>query len=272
MSKSVVLGKPNRRLSVHSLWILFGLLAGVIVVFLALPLLKMVFGVNSSILRDTALDPAVVGAIWLTIYAALIATAAGCVFGVPLAFLLARLEFPGKRVLESLVDLPIVVPHTAAGIALLFVFGRNFFVGRLFGKVGVEFVDSTAGVVIAMLFVSVPFLINSAKEGFKKVDVRLEKAARSLGASPWQVFFRVSLPLCWQNILTGNIMMWARGISEFGAVIILTYHPMTAPVLIYERFETLGLNYAQPVAVLLILVTVIIFIGLRILLYRREKV
>jgi len=271
VSKSAEVSKPARRVSLRSLWVPFGLLAGVIVLFLALPLLKMVFGVDLSILRDTALDPAVIGAIWLTLYAALIATAAGCIFGVPLAYLLARLEFPGKRILESLVDLPIVVPHTAAGIALLFVFGRNFLFGQLFGKVGVEFVDSTAGIVIAMLFVSVPFLIDSAKEGFRKVDVRLERAARSLGASPRQVFFRISLPLCWQSVLTGNIMMWARGISEFGAVIILTYHPMTAPVLIYERFETLGLSYAQPVAVLLILVTVVIFIGLRVLLYRREK-
>jgi molybdate/tungstate transport system permease protein len=271
VKKSVEIGKTAWQSGLPSLWIPFGMLAGVIVLFLALPLLKMVFGVDPNILRDTAVDPAVVGAIWLTLWSALIATAVGCVFGVPLAYVLARAEFPGKRVLESLVDLPIVVPHTAAGIALLFVFGRNFLVGRLFGKVGIEFVDSTAGIVIAMLFVSVPFLIDSAKEGFKKVDVRLEYAARSLGASPWQTFFRVSLPLCWQSILTGNIMMWARGISEFGAVIILTYHPMTAPVLIYERFETLGLHYAQPVAVLLILVTVIIFIGLRVLLYRREK-
>ena len=254
------------------LWIVFWLCACVIVAFLAFPLLKMAFGVNPRILGETALDSAVVRAILLTIYAALMATFAGCVFGVPLAYVLAKAEFPGKRVIESVVDLPIVVPHTAAGIALLFVFGRSFFVGRLFGTIGVEFVDSTAGIVIAMLFVSVPFLINSAKEGFRKVDVRLEKAARSLGASPWQAFFRVSLPLCRQNILTGGIMMWARGISEFGAVIILTYHPMTAPVLIYERFETLGLKYAQPVAVLLIMVTVIVFIGLRVLLYRRERV
>ena len=263
--------KLARWLGLHWLWVALGFLGCIMVAFLALPLLRMVFGVNPAILKDTALDPAVGQAIWLTIYAALIATVVGCLFGVPLAYLLARLEFPGKRVMESLVDLPIVVPHSAAGIALLFVFGRNFLVGRLFGNIGLEFVDSTAGIVIAMLFVSVPFLIDSAKDGFKKIDSRLEKAARTLGASPWHVFFSVSLPLCRQNILTGNIMMWARGISEFGAVIILTYHPMTAPVLIYERFETLGLNYAQPVAVLLIAVTVAIFIGLRVLLYRREK-
>jgi molybdate/tungstate transport system permease protein len=251
--------------------IAFAVLGSVIVAFLALPLLMMITGVDRTILRDTVLDPAVVGAIWLTLYAALIATVVGCLLGVPLAYFLARTEFPGKNVIESLIDLPIVVPHTAAGIALLFVFGRNFVVGKAFGRVGVEFVDSTAGIVIGMMFVSVPFLIDSAKEGFKSVDTRLEKAARTLGASPLQAFSRVSLPLAWRSILAGNIMMWARGISEFGAVIILTYHPMIAPVLIYERFETRGLAFAQPVAVLLIIVTVIVFIGLRILLHRREK-
>ena len=110
----------TRWLGARRLWLAFGLLAGIMVVFLALPLLKMVLGVVPGVLHDTALDSEVVQAIWLTIYAALIATAIGCLLGVPLAYLLARLEFPGKRMLESLIDLPIVVPHTAAGIALLF--------------------------------------------------------------------------------------------------------------------------------------------------------
>jgi molybdate/tungstate transport system permease protein len=122
-----------------------------------------------------------------------------------------------------------------------------------------------------MLFVSVPFLVNSAKNGFEKVDVRLEKVARTLGASPWQAFFRVSLPLAWRSIFTGSVMMWARGISEFGAVLILAYHPMVAPVMVYERFEEYGLDYARPVAVILILVCIVLFIALRSLAYRGEK-
>ncbi|GAI43380.1 unnamed protein product, partial [marine sediment metagenome] len=138
-------------------------------------------------------------------------------------------------------------------------------------RIGLDFVDSTAGIVIAMLFVSIPFLIDSAKEGFKKVDVRLEKVSRTLGASPWQAFFRISLPLAWRSILAGSIMMWARGISEFGAVIILAYHPMIASTLIFERFESYGLAYSQPVAVLLIIICLLVFIGLRTIVYRGEK-
>jgi molybdate/tungstate transport system permease protein len=251
-------------------FILLGLL---IFLFIVIPLGKMIFASASDAqtLWNTILDPEVTSAIGLTLYAALIATLVGFLLGVPLAYLLARHNFPGKRLIEGLIDVPIVVPHTAAGIALLFVFGQRFLLGQAFETIGITFVDSLAGIVIAMLFVSIPFLIDSAKEGFKKVDVRLEKVARTLGASPWQAFFRISFPLAWRSILAGNIMMWARGISEFGAVIILAYYPMIAPVLVYERFETYGLNYARPIAVLLILVSVLVFVVLRTLAYKGDK-
>jgi molybdate/tungstate transport system permease protein len=251
---------------------LFLLLAGLILAFIAAPILKMILASSPSILLDSLLDREVSASISLTLYAALIATVIGFVLGVPLAYLLAKSRFPGKRLIEGLIDLPIVIPHSAAGIALLFVFGRNYFMGKTFSFMGIQFLDSLAGIVIAMIFVSVPFLIDSAKEGFSKVDPRLENVARTLGASRWQTFVRVSFPLAWRSIMAGNIMMWARGMSEFGAVIIIAYHPMIAPVLVYEKFETYGLNYARPIAVLLILISMVVFVLLRVLLYRREKV
>ena len=261
----------KRWFTTNGMTLTFVLLGAIIFLFIIVPLIKMIVASDPKMLLDTLLDTEVLGSIWLTLYAALIATTVGCILGVPLAYLLARVDFPGKTLVESLIDVPIVVPHTAAGIALLFVFGRNFFAGKAFNAIGIDFVDSTAGIVIAMLFVSIPFLIDSAKEGFKKVDVRLEKVSRTLGASPWQSFFKISFPLAWRSIVAGNVMMWARGISEFGAVIILAYHPMIAPVLVYERFETYGLDYARPAAVLLILVCLIIFVVLRTLVYRGEK-
>ena len=211
----------KRWFTTNGMTLTFVLLGAIIFLFIIVPLIKMIVSSDPKILLDTLLDSEVLSSIWLTLYAALIATAVGCILGVPLAYLLARVDFPGKTLVESLIDVPIVVAHTAAGIALLFVFGRNFFAGKAFNAVGIDFVDSTAGIVIAMLFVSIPFLIDSAKEGFKKVDVRLEKVSRTLGASPWQSFFKISFPLAWRSIVAGNIMMWARGISEFGAVIIL---------------------------------------------------
>jgi molybdate/tungstate transport system permease protein len=107
-----------------------------------------------------------------------------------------------------------------------------------------------------------PFLVNEVKEGFRSIDVKLEKVARSLGSSPARTFFRVSLPLNFNHLISGSLMMWARGLSEFGAVIILAYHPMTASVLIYERFTSFGLKYSSPVAAIMVITSLIVFIFL----------
>jgi molybdate/tungstate transport system permease protein len=251
--------------------ITFAILGTIIFLFAVVPLLKMIFSSNPGTLLDTLLISEVRDSILLTAYAGLAASGIGLVLGVPLAYILARFSFPGKEVIEGLIDVPIVVPHTAAGIALLFVFGGNFLMGKAFHLIGIDFVGTIAGIIIAMLFVSMPFLIDSAKESFRAIDVRMENVARTLGASPWQSFFRVSLPLAWRGILAGTVMMWARGISEFGAVLILTYHPSVAPILVWEYFEQYGLDYSRPAAVLLILVCLIVFVALRAIPYRREK-
>ncbi len=244
---------------------LFLLLGGLLLLFIVWPLTKTVVTNPPLAFRDTIEDGEVRSAVVLTFYASLIATVIALVSGVPLAYTLARTDFPGKRVIEGIIDVPIVVPHSAAGIALLTVFGRQAPVGKLFSVFGVRFVSATPGIVIAMLFVSLSFLVDAAKDGFEGVDPRLEKVARTLGASPWQTFWRISLPLAWRSILSGVILMWARGISEFGAVVILAYHPMIAPVLIYERFESFGLQYARPVAALMILIGLAAFTLLRML-------
>lgn len=114
-------------------------------------------------------------------------------------------------------------------------------------------------------------MLNATRDGFSAVPLRLEKAALNLGASPAQVFFTISLPLAWRHIMTGAIMMFARGMSEFGAVVMVAYHPMIAPVLIYERFSAYGLSYARPVAVIFLLITLGIFIILRMFSERHKN-
>ncbi len=250
---------------------LFFILSLLILIFISLPVFKMIYSSSPSILLNSFLDPEVTKSILLTLYSALIATLIGFLLGVPLAYLMAKTDFPGKKLVEGLIDLPIVIPHSAAGIALLFIFGRKYLLGRIMNSLGITFLDSLAGIVIAMLFVSVPFLIDSAREGFEKVDPRLENVARTLGATHFQTFLHVSFPLAWRSIVAGMIMMWARGMSEFGAVIIIAYHPMIAPVLVYEKFETYGLNYARPIAVILIIISMTVFVVLRFLLYRKDK-
>lgn len=266
-----MLTRAWRWASQRRMTITFLLLGLLILLFIVIPLAKTVFGSNPSLLWQALREPEVLNSIWLTLYTALLATVVGLILGVPLAYFLARHEFRGKRFVEAVIDVPIVVPHTAAGIALLFVFGQRFLLGRAFHAVGIDFVLSMPGIVIAMLFVSVPFLIDSAKQGFEKVDQRLEKVARTLGASPWQTFFRVSLPLAKGSIFGGSVMMWARGISEFGAVLVLCSYPTVAPILVYTRLQEYGLDYALPVATLLVIICLIVFVGLRTFAYRRDR-
>jgi molybdate/tungstate transport system permease protein len=266
-----MLKKTFKYLHQRRLTLTFLLIGLVLLLFIFIPLGKMIFSSSPSVLWNTLLDKEVRDSIWLSLYTALIATAFGLFFGVPLAYFLARHDFPGKRLVEALIDVPIVVPHVAAGIALLFVFGKNYFGGKAFNAIGIGFRDAVAGIIIAMIFVSVPFLINSAKQGFEEVDERLEKVARTLGASPWQTFFKISLPLARRSIFGGTVMMWARSISEFGAVVVLTSYPPIASVLVYQRLETHGLEYALPVASLLIIITMVIFVILRYLTYRSKK-
>ena len=189
---------------------------------------------------------------------------------IPLSYILSRKTFPLKRLVTGIIDLPVVIPHSAAGIAILGFVNRETVLGKMGSAIGLNFVGNPAGIIIAMSFVSIPYLINAARDGFTGVPVRLEKAALTLGASPSRVFFTISLPLAWRNIVSGLILMFARGMSEFGAVIVVAYHPMITPVLIYERFGSFGLKYARPVSVLFILISLSIFIVLRLL--AKEKV
>jgi molybdate/tungstate transport system permease protein len=246
-------------------------LGTVLVLIVVVPLLRMVLAADPTILRATVADTEVIGSILLTLRCALWATIVCGIFGIPLAYILARWQFPGRSLVQGVIDLPVMIPHTAAGIALLMIYGRRFLVGKAFASIGLSFVGTEAGISLAMAFVSLPFLVNAARDGFLSINPRLERVARTLGASPWKAFFRVSLSLSWRSILSGGIMMWARGISDFGAVIVLAYHPMTAPVLIWERFESYGLKYARPVAVVLILLCLVIFAALRGIAAKRKE-
>ncbi|MGH7934213.1 MAG: ABC transporter permease subunit [Candidatus Binataceae bacterium] len=231
--------------------------------FLAGPLVKLVVTSDRHLLLQSFVDPTVLAAIGTSVLAATWATVAAAVVGIPLGFLLARRDFAGKAVVEGLIDLPIVIPHPIAGIALLFVFGRRFFVGHAFALAGIHFAGAIPGIVIAMMFVSAPFLVNAARDGFHAVDPRLENVARTLGRGPWSAFFGVTLPLARGAVVSGAVMTWARALSEFGAVVVLAYYPMTAPVLIYDRFEGFGLNAAQPVAASVVIIALVLFALLR---------
>jgi len=258
------------RLKNSFLWL--SIICGLLVLsFILFPLLRLVSGPSPERMSEAIHDINVRRAIWLSIYTAGLAALISLLLGTPLAYLLARRQFPGKSLLESIIDLPIVIPHPVVGIAILGVVGKNFWLGRLLHEIGIRMMGSVTGIVTVLVFVAIPFYINAAKNGFESVPPRLENVSRSLGASFPATFFRITLPLASRSILTGFIMSMARALSEFGAVIVIAYHPMIAPVMIYERFESYGLEYSQPVAVLLILICLALFLALRVLTANRKK-
>jgi molybdate/tungstate transport system permease protein len=241
-----------------------GFFSVLILLFILLPLLRMVTQPSLADLLATINDPEVRASLWLSIYTAGSAAAISFLFGTPLAYLLARHDFFGKKLVESVIDLPIVIPHPVVGIAILSLAGRNHWLGQVMAKIGLSILGSVTGIIAVMTFVGLPFYVNAAKAGFEGVPVRLERVARSLGANPAAVFYRVTAPLTWRHMLCGLILCAARAVSEFGAVVIVAYHPMIAPVLMFERFTAYGLKYSQPVAVWLILACLGLFLLLRV--------
>ncbi len=227
--------------------------------FIILPLLHLFLGLEGKSFWAAVRDTEVWSAIWVSFSAAGFSTLVGLILGVPTGFLLARRRFRGRELLESITNLPIVIPHVAVGIILLDWLNENSLVGNLFSRLGISFVDTIYGIVAAMCLVSISYIISSSIMGFKAVDPELEWTARSLGASPWYTFTRVTLPLVFPYLLRGSILSFARAVSEVGALLILAYYPKTAPILLYERFENYGLKSAKPIAALVILLSLFLF-------------
>lgn len=240
-------------------------LSGFVLLFILSPIIGLYFHSSINEIIETANDHELQESIWLTLWSSILGTLFFSLFSIPFAYLLARKNFPLKNLIVGVIDIPIIIPHTAAGIALLGILNRNTFIGKSAEVIGLNFVSNPLGIILAMSFVSIPFLINSARDGFLSVPERLEKVALTLGASKAKVFFTISLPLAWRSILSGLILMWARGMSEFGAVIIIAYNPKVTPILIYERFTSFGLKYAIPATVIFISISLLIFILLKVL-------
>jgi len=239
--------------------------AAAVLLFLALPLLNIATAPSPAIIWDSFHDGEIMGAVLLSLYTSGMAAVICLVVGTPFAYLLARKDFRGKSLVQSVVDIPIVIPHPVVGIAILAVTGRNHWLGRILSDLGIRIMGTPTGIITVLVFVSIPFYINAAREGFVSVPRRLEKASMTLGASRLSTFGRITLPLAGRSMVTGTIMSAARALSEFGAVVVVAYHPMIAPVLMFERYQAYGLKYSQPVAFILVAMSLAIFILLRVL-------
>jgi len=239
--------------------------AALVILFILLPLFRLITLPSFSfILRALSDKSTIISIVNSLIYSFLTATIA-LLIGVPLAFLMSKGMFGRfEKLVETIIDLPLAVPHTVAGIALLLIIGRRGVIGAFFyNHFGIKFTGTGIAIITAMLFVSMPYLIDSAREGFKDVSPDFEKVSFILGASQFATFWNIFVPLSKKHIESGFLLTWARAISEFGAVVILAYYPMTAPVKIYDAFTQYNLSVSISVAAVLLLICLTIFLLLR---------
>ncbi len=251
-----------------SLWRLLSL---PLLAFLILPLLALLWHIPPSNIASNLADPQIVDSICLSLGTTFLTTCVTIVFGLPVAHLLARRRFPLRRVVDTLVDLPTVLPPSVAGVALLLALGRRGILGSLLGNMGIHIAFTPVAVVLAQTFVAAPFFIKSATTGFAGIDPGLEQAAALDGASGWHIFRHVTVPLAWIALEGGGVMTWARALGEFGATIIFAGNypgrTQTMPLAIYIGFE-LDLNMALTLSVILVGCSFLVLTVVKSLLHR----
>ncbi|HEY4845004.1 MAG TPA: ABC transporter permease [Candidatus Dormibacteraeota bacterium] len=242
-------------------------LATIGVAFFVLPLLGLVLRAPWGNAARSLSEPETLEALKLSLVASLSATGIALVLGVPMAWIYARLEFPGRAVLRALTTLPMVLPPVVGGIALLLAFGRRGLLGSwLDTTFGITLPFTTAGVIMAETFVAMPFLILTVEAGLRSMDRRYEEAARTLGASRWRVFAQVTLPLIGPSLFAGAVLCWARALGEFGATITFAGNfpgiTQTMPLAVYLLLET-NPEASFVLSLVLLLISLLVLIGLR---------
>lgn len=246
------------------------LLGAALLLFLAVPIILLV-ALGAAGVGDALHDREIIAALETTFATATVATLLAAACGSPIAYALSRPSFRGRTFVAAIVDLPLLIPHPVAGIAILLLVSRDTAFGSTLLDLGLRVVGTPAGIVAAMLFVSAPLYISAAREAFARVDRRYEFVARTLGDTSWAAFHRVTLPLARRGLASAAIVTWARAVSEFGAVVVLAYNPKVVSVLSYDRFTTGGLRDALPIAATLVLVSLLPLIALRALRYDRSN-
>jgi len=218
-----------------------GLLLILVGAFLALPVLSLFLKSYAGFSLQTLKDPMVVDALSLSLFTSAFTVVVVVLLGTPISYVNSRFDYPGKEVIDSLIELPVVMPPAVAGIALLMAFGRMGVLGQYMNAWGLSIAFTTLAVVVAQVFVSAPFYLRQARISFEDVDLVYEEAARTLGATPVYAFFHVTMPIALNGLISGAIMTFARALGEFGATIMFAGNfqgrTQTMPLAIYTAMQ-----------------------------------
>ncbi|MDD1710134.1 MAG: ABC transporter permease [Methanoregulaceae archaeon] len=249
-------GRKNLALTIGA-----GVLITLLMVFIITPILGLFFRITPEQFLASLTDPMVWNALVLSLITAGISTLVIILVGTPVAWINARHRYPGREIVDTLIDLPLVLPPTVAGLALLMAFGRMGLIGGFFYNFGISIAFTTIAVIIAQIFVSVPFYIRQARASFEQLDTMYENAARSLGSTPLPTFFTIILPLVKAGLIGGAIMSFARALGEFGATIMFAGNfqgrTQTMPLAIYTAMQ--GDLYASiTLSVILIIISFLV--------------
>jgi molybdate transport system permease protein len=249
--------------------VLFVVLAAIGVAFFVLPLAGLLYRAPWETALGDLTSSEAITALRLSFVVSLAATALALLLGIPLAWIYARVAFPGRDIIRALTTLPMILPPVVGGVALLFAFGRRGLFGQaLDAMFGIRLPFTTAGAILAATFVAMPFLVLTVEAGLRSMDRRYEDAARTLGAGRWLVFRRVTIPLIAPSIFAGAVLSWARALGEFGATITFAGNlpgtTQTLPLAVYIALET-----RSEVAIMLSLV--LLAISLAILVAMRDR-
>jgi molybdate transport system permease protein len=265
--------KPTGTLKRTARSLIIFLLFGMVVAFVGLPIAALFLHVTLSGFLNSFSTELVVEALKLSLLTTLSTLSIVVLYGTPVAYYNARHSYHGKRIIETLIDIPIVLPPAVAGIALLLAFGRRGLLGQYFGVLGINIAFTTIAVVMAQIFVSAPFYIRQATTSFEDVDPEYERAARTLGASSTESFFRVTVPIALNGLVSGALMTWARALGEFGATILFAGNfqgvTQTMPLAIYTALDS-DLDAAVYVAIILVLVSFAVIISVKMLSFREK--
>jgi molybdate transport system permease protein len=245
----------------------FTILAALAALFFVLPLLGLLVRAPWTSAWQELAAPPTLESLRLSLVCSLGATAASLIFGLPLAWVNARLRYPGRDLVRALTTLPMVLPPVVGGVALLLAFGRRGIAGQILDQAfGVHLPFTTAGAIMAETFVAMPFLVITVEAGLRSMDVRYEEAARTLGAGRWLVLRRVTLPLVAPSLFAGAVLCWARALGEFGATITFAGNfpgtTQTMPLAVYVELETRP-DAAIVLSLLMLAVSLAVLVTLR---------